>query len=96
VSGFDRTLRVARALTLTGYVTIQNVAPPSDAQWNAERVDFSGFFGPHKPETFAAAPDLLSALRDMLAVCKTYQDDKGQAAIMKARAAIAAATGEGA
>jgi hypothetical protein len=58
-------LKVTRGAAYSGrpmQYTIDNATPPAIEKWDAEYVNFSGFFGPYNPATFAAAPDLLAAL----------------------------------
>lgn len=61
-----RALAVTRAMVRGGgatQYTVENVATPPIENWDAEYVNIGGFFGPHNPATFAAAPKLLAALR---------------------------------
>lgn len=39
------------------------------ADFDRTYVSFSGFFGEHSPHLFAAAPDLLEALKEQVAEC---------------------------
>lgn len=42
-------------------------------EFDAEYVAFSGFFGTHGPDVFAAAPELLQAVRDAIVECERSQ-----------------------
>lgn len=107
MSGFDRTLRVSWRDEV-GQAKIYNAFDPPYEIYNAEYVSISGFFGPHKPETFAAAPELLSELDcrvgDLVMLRKAIEagDPKRELFVRiddmlrESRKIIAAATGEGA
>lgn len=53
--------------------------------WDESYVTFSGYFGKHGPHVFAAAPDLLDALEDILAADSKRTRDQARAAISKAK-----------
>jgi hypothetical protein len=50
--------------------------PGRDDDWDREYVSFSGFAGPYNPHLFAAAPDLLEALK---AFVDGYEPDSAKA-----------------
>ena len=47
---------------------IQVETYPEGVNFDEAYVSFSGFFGPHGPHVFAAAPDILEALEEVVAV----------------------------
>jgi hypothetical protein len=64
-------------------------------EWDDIYVHFSGFFGSYGPNMFAAAPEMLAALRDCLRFLEhDYRGGYSEPEKAKARAAIAKATGE--
>jgi hypothetical protein len=64
MSGFDRELIARRSEHEPRQFHVVNATPPptDDATWSAEYFSLSGYFGPHNPNTFAAAPQLLEEL----------------------------------
>lgn len=66
-----------------------------DADWNDIYVDFCGYFGSYGPHVFAAAPDLLEALTNLLQVNDGIPmlGTEASRRIDAARAAIAKAKG---
>lgn len=46
----------------------------AEGEWEEIYVAFSGFFGKYGPELFAAAPDLLEALRKIHEIANPYRD----------------------
>lgn len=46
---------------------IESDAMNAQGEWNDVYVHFSGYFGSYGPDLFATAPELLEALRDLLA-----------------------------
>lgn len=48
-----------------GQAAIEHL-PGSDEDWDQAYISISGFFGPHSPHVFAAAPDLLAALKSFV------------------------------
>lgn len=75
------------------------IADREGREFNEVYVNFSGYFGRHGPQVFAAAPELLEALSILLANLESDiecdgHDPADDARIKMARAAIAKATGE--
>lgn len=65
--------------------------------WETEYVGISGYFGPHGPHVFAAAPEMLEALESVVAHWTAQFERKGHSApewCKKARAALEKAKGE--
>jgi hypothetical protein len=84
-------LTVTRALG--GYerqFAIESNHSELDGEFEDRYVLFSGYFGPYKPELFAAAPDLLEALREMTERGGWMPSDER---FIRAQAAIAKAEG---
>jgi hypothetical protein len=54
-----------RRTTRTDQFTIEHI-PHGTENWDAEYVTISGHFGPYSPHLFAAAPDLLAALKSFV------------------------------
>lgn len=73
---------------------IQNASSDryADLPWGDVYVNFSGYFGSYGPHLFAAAPDLLEALKALM--FNADDSPSFDAAMAQARAAIAKATGE--
>jgi hypothetical protein len=64
-----------------------------DGEFEDRYVLFSGYFGPYKPELFAAAPDLLEVLKVLVKQSESYGAegvywDKAHAAIAKAEGRV--------
>lgn len=86
-------LTVKRDEKHEGQASIQSDWGSLEGEWRDIYVDINGYFGPYKPELFAAAPDLLAALKSLV-------DDKSKEYIPTrlwddARASIAKAEGRG-
>lgn len=106
MSGHDRTLKVLPGVTDARQFRIYNAVPipagQSDEVYDREYVGFSGYFGPHNPNTFAAAPELLQACKAIMAVnegvepAATAGDRVAMwaSAFAQISAAVAKATGE--
>lgn len=67
-------------------------------KWSDQYLSFSGYFGTISPHVFAAAPELLEALKSVLTQFEIVLPSSGlthdeRQAIIDARAAIAKATG---
>lgn len=65
-----------------------------DGDWNAIYVSFTGYFGSYGPELFAAAPETLQALKDLVQFADDNgleQERGGVSMMLAARAAIAKA-----
>lgn len=71
--------------------SIENAASDTEC-WDESYVDFSGFFGDLGPQMFAAAPDMLEALRGAAGLLDAFNlaHSKQHAAVV---AAIAKAEG---
>jgi hypothetical protein len=68
-------LKVVRSSTDDArQAAIQNVAPNLNADFDRYYVDFSGYFGDLGANLFAAAPDLLDALKAALPVITGLTD----------------------
>ena len=89
----------------TSQAVITTAEGPSLKNWDAEYVHLSGYAGPYGFEVFAAAPDLLEALRgaigalefsrDCHADLSNQEEAFAQDRLDAARAAIAKAEGRG-
>lgn len=66
----------------------------SDGEWRDKYVCFSGFFGSYGPHVFAAAPEMLEALKAVIAFGDAAPYWETEAARDLARAAIAKAEGQ--
>jgi hypothetical protein len=82
---------VHRPGSLSRQAGVENKAASAD-HWDESYVDFSGFFGDLGPNLFAAAPDMLEALRGAAGLLDAFNlaHSKQYAAVM---AAIAKAEG---
>jgi len=97
---FDRTLIVRKGHEDRQFrIDNLRLMPPgvTDDVWNQEYVSFSGYFGPHNPNTFASAPKLLEACQNFIDY--TNDNTNGSFAaeerlIDEMRAAISEATAE--
>lgn len=76
--------------------------PAHEEDWRRNYINFGGFFGPYKPDLFAAAPELLAALqlaeRQLVAAYgepdgSNLENKAGATAIYQARAAMLKAEG---
>ena len=79
-----------------GQFEIRNTHPPV-RDWDREYVSVSGSFGPHSPELFAAAPELLSIVRRFVALpggaWHVERHAREEAALMEDARAILAKVG---
>lgn len=73
------------------YAIVSNF-PDFDLPWGDKYINFSGYFGKFGPHMFAAAPDMLEALIDALALIELITPIEGDV-VRKARKAIAKAEG---
>ena len=64
-----------------------DISDVETGKWGEEYVSLSGYCGPYKPEMFAAAPELLEALRtiDVLSGANSSVGRIARAAIAKAK-----------
>lgn len=65
--------------------------PAGREDWDSKYVSFSGYFGPHSPHLFAAAPDMLDALRLAESFITGFEGDELQDGIDERLATIRAA-----
>jgi hypothetical protein len=57
-----------------------------DGDWEDIYVDFSGFFGSYGPDMFAAAPEMLEALKEANIATMLYDGHEGRYAKIIAKA----------
>jgi hypothetical protein len=88
------TLRLCVVAMQHGQFAIENGPGSLHGEFDRHYVHVSGYFGPHSPWVFAAAPELLEALEAICAEAENMSMTMRRRAIFNAgRAAIARATG---